>query len=53
MPFFKELLELYKKIKAGIATEDEKIEFEVGLNMRTISREFIIQKLEEALREQS
>lgn len=47
------LLELYAKIKDGVASDEEKMWFNVRIGMHSLSREYIIQTLEDQLKEKS
>lgn len=44
-----ELVDLYRKIKDGNASEDEQILFNVKLEMQSFSKEYIITELEKIL----
>lgn len=47
---FEDLLLLYEKIQNGEATSFERAMFEIEIKKRSWKREYIIKKLEEALR---
>lgn len=44
------LLDLYKKIKNGSATDQERFRFKLLLNISSLNNEYIIQELEKLLR---
>lgn len=43
------LLNLYRKIKDGSATENDKIQFELLMGLQTVDRSYVIQCLEKQL----